>query len=110
VIPGGSLKYRYEFLVPLHDNEGNPFDPAEIVQVRDEITEKFGSLHFQPSAPYYGPWEHKGVVYEDKLLLFIVDGPPEETDVQWFQAYKEELKGRFRQLEIYLVAYEVYWL
>ncbi|MBI1925890.1 hypothetical protein HYR99_16770 [Candidatus Poribacteria bacterium] len=108
--PLGTPKYRYELLLPLYENEHHPIDPNEFLRIRDRLGAKFGGYRFQPAAPYHGFWEHLGVVYEDEALLFIVDGPREKEGLRWFQAYKEELKMVFRQIEIYLTVSEVVWL
>lgn len=110
MISAGSPRYRYELLIPLYDNERNPVDYAEVVRVGEQLTKRFKGFRVQPTAPYSGEWCHEATLYNDLTLLFIIDGPPEVSDVEWFQAYKEELKVTFRQRGIYLAAHEIVWL
>jgi hypothetical protein len=50
---------------------------------------------------------HGETVYEDELIRLIldVDDTPENRD--WFLRWKETLKGRFQQLEIWMVAISI---
>ena len=48
-----------------------------------------------------GAWEHQGAVYEDNLTRFFVDVADRPENREFFRAFKETLKKRFNQLEIW---------
>jgi hypothetical protein len=52
-----------------------------------------------------GAWEHQGKVYEDNLTRFFVDVPDRPEHRQFFREFKEVLKRRFEQLEIWITSY-----
>jgi len=52
-----------------------------------------------------GAWEHQGALYEDNLTRFFVDVPDLPEHRTFFQQYKEKLKARFEQLEIWIVSH-----
>lgn len=105
-----SFKYRFELLLPLTDNEGNPFEPEIFFQVQQDLLERFSGYRCQPLAPHLGAWTEEETTYYDQLLMFTVDAPRSNESLDWFLEYKEHLKVRFRQMEIYLAISEVLWL
>ena len=105
-----SFKYRFEVMIPLADNDGNRFPMEEIIQVRNNLTDEFGGCRSQPLAPFEGTWVDENKVYLDELMLFIVDAPRTDTSIEWFLKYKEHLKQKFTQIEIYLAISEIMWL
>jgi hypothetical protein len=54
-----------------------------------------------------GRWHHEGVAYRDDLVRVFVDVPDEPEARQFFAEYKERLKGRFQQLDIWMTTYLV---
>jgi hypothetical protein len=105
-----TFKYRFELLLPLTDNEGNPFEPDAFFQVQKNLLDQFGGYRCQPLAPHIGAWTEEAITYYDKLLMFTVDAPRADESLDWFIAYKEHLKPQFQQVEIYLAVGEVLWL
>lgn len=54
-----------------------------------------------------GSWKYQGVVYEDALLRMTIDvqGSFEAND--FFREYKELLKARFEQVDIWVSSHEI---
>ena len=52
-----------------------------------------------------GAWEHQGAIYEDNLTRFYVDVPDLPQHREFFREFKETLKGRFEQLEIWITSH-----
>ncbi|MCS3920978.1 hypothetical protein Q2T83_11305 [Fervidibacter sacchari] len=47
---------------------------------------------------------HEETVYEDELIRLVLDVEDTPENRNWFLRWKETLKERFRQLEIWMVA------
>jgi len=105
-----TFKYRFELLVPLMDNDGNPLEPDAFFQIQNDLLDRFGGYRCQPLAPHIGAWTEETITYYDKLLMFTVDTSRSDESLDWFIEYKEHLKARFLQVEIYLAVSEVLWL
>ena len=52
-----------------------------------------------------GAWEHEGTVYQDNLTRFFVDVEDLPEHRAFFRQFKEQLKTRFDQLEIWITSY-----
>ena len=103
---------RYEILLPRRYNDGSAIEPEKLLLVRQELFERFGALTVDPH-PLEGIWTQAGVTFEDVLLKYVVDVSDDTADVQaFFCQYKEVLKDRLRQFDIWIVAYpiRVVWL
>ncbi len=92
---------QYAVLLPLRFNDGSLI-PEELFQTTyRELLERFGALTIE-RADINGFWTHEGFTYEDSLQrVIVVDSDDEEAEA-FFRAYKETLKRRFQQLEIWI--------
>ena len=98
---------RYEILLPLRYNDGASVEPEKLLQTKQELVRKFGALTVDPY-PVQGLWTHEGTSYQDALLRYVVDvGEDTEAIQVFFGEFKEILKARFRQLDIWIVAYPI---
>ena len=62
-----------EILLPLRDNEGNPFPRASLDRVRHELTERFGGVTAHLRAPAAGAWkDDEGDVARDDVVIVEV--------------------------------------
>lgn len=92
-----------EILLPLRDNEGNPFPRASLDRVRHELTERFGGVMAHLRAPAAGAWkDDEGEVERDDVV--IVEVMADELDRAWWSGYRRELESRFEQDEILIRA------
>ena len=64
---------------------------------------RFGGASFDPGV-VEGYWVHASKTYSDELIRVRVSAPGSEEDDQFIQDYKERLKARFGQEEIYVTA------
>lgn len=99
-------KRRYEILLPLKYNDGRPIPRELLDDTREELVNQFGALSFQPNA-VQGIWLHEGIRHEDELRRIVVDVEDAPEIEQFFLEFKQRLKARFEQLEIYIVSYVV---
>ena len=92
-----------EILLPLRDNDGNPFPRASLDHVRHELTERFGGVTAHLRAPAAGAWkdDEGGVERDDVVIVEVMAG---ELDRAWWAGYRRELESRFRQDEILIRA------
>ena len=95
---------RYEILVPLVHNDGRLVPEPLLAQTFAELREKFGAASWETQT-IRGSWEHQGTVYEDNLTRFYVDVPDLPVHREFFQEFKETLKSRFEQLEIWITSH-----
>ena len=98
---------RYEILLPLKYNDGSDIEPEKLLLTKQELVAKFGALTVNP-APVEGVWTYEGTTYQDLLLKYILDIKEDSAEVQkFFDAFKETLKTRFRQIDVWIVAYPI---
>jgi hypothetical protein len=50
-------------------------------------------------------WRHQGQSYRDDLVRVFVDVPDTPENRRFFEEYKEHLKTRFRQLDMWMTTY-----
>lgn len=97
---------RYEILVPIRYNDGSPVEEEKFVQTRRELVETFGALTTQPE-PFQGWWTHGGEIFEDRSLRFVVDVDATPANRAYRATFKEVLKTRFHQIDIWMISYEI---
>jgi hypothetical protein len=97
---------RYEILLPLVFNDGTPIPDTLLSETFIELRNRFGAASWETQA-LRGMWEHEGEVYQDNLTRLFVDVPdlPEHRD--FFKCFKERLKQRFHQLDVWITSHPV---
>ena len=95
---------RYEILIPLLFNDGRPVPEALLAETFTELRERFGAASWETQT-VRGAWEYQGSVYEDNLTRFFVDVPDEPDNREFFRSFKEKLKVRFQQLDIWVTSH-----
>lgn len=97
---------RYEVLVPLVFNDGTPVPEALLVETFHELREKFGAASWETQV-LRGAWEESGGLYHDNLTRFFVDVPDEPSHREFFKSFKERLKTRFQQLDVWITSHPI---
>lgn len=95
---------RYEILVPLLFNDGRQVPEALLSQAFCELRDRFGAASWETQT-VRGAWEAQGAVYEDNLTRFFVDVPDLPEHRTFFGEFKEILKDRFEQLDIWITSH-----
>ena len=54
-----------------------------------------------------GYWRHEGEAYRDELVRIYLDVPDTPTNRDFFAQFKEQLKTRFNQIEIWMTTYSL---
>ena len=97
---------RYEIYLPRRFNDG-ALVPEELHgELVHELRERFGAVTHEMQV-IEGQWEHGGTVYRDQLVKVFVDVAPSESNRQIFVELKQRLKARFRQIDIWITAFDV---
>jgi hypothetical protein len=97
---------RFEILLPLFSNDGRPIDPARFTETDEELVAQFGATSTD-AVVVRGRWSYQSTLYEDKLVRVRIDAPDEPEHWEFMRQYKEILKGRFEQLEIWITAHRI---
>jgi len=56
---------------------------------------------------FRGIWIYKGIEYEDELIRFVLDVEDTPETEAFFRKYKEVLKERFKQLDIWITLHPI---
>ena len=97
---------RFELLLPLRFNDGGAIPDEVIGATLLELRVQFGAVSCE-SQTICGVWEHGGEVYRDDLLRVFVDAPDVPQSLEFFLAFKERVKSRFQQLDIWMTTYRI---
>lgn len=97
---------RYEILLPQRFNDGRTIPRRVLTSTIVELRSRFGAVSCE-SQRIRGHWQFQGDLYKDELIRLFVDVPDEPIHRDFFIEYKELLKARFEQIEIWLVSYPV---
>jgi hypothetical protein len=97
---------RFEILLPLKLNDGNPVPNELIADTILELRQQFDAVSWQ-TEPIRGEWVHESQVYRDDTTRVFVDVPDTADTREFFAAFKETLKQRFQQLDIWITTYPI---
>jgi hypothetical protein len=97
---------RFEILLPRQFNDGQPVPDDLFAQTLLELRQQFGSVSAETQV-IRGFRQHDAEIYRDDLVRVFVDVPDVPESIQFFRAFKEELKARFRQIDIWMTMYPV---
>ena len=101
-----NLFRRYEFLLPLRFNDGGPVPDDLIVTTLLELEQRFGAVS-SDEGKTRGLWRHEGKSYRDELMRVFTDVVDTPENRQFFREFKEQLKSRFKQIDIWMTTYPV---
>jgi hypothetical protein len=87
-------------------NDGAAVPGELIADTLLELEQRFGAVSSETQA-IQGLWQHQGQSYRDDLTRVFVDVPDLPENVQFFREFKDRLKLRFRQIDIWMTTYPV---
>jgi hypothetical protein len=99
-------KRRYEILLPLKFNDGQPVPPELIKLTMNDVLSRFDGMTMGPQS-LVGVWKQAGQQFEDELVRFVIDTEDTEEDQLFFVNLKAVLLERFQQIEIYMVSFPI---
>jgi len=97
---------RYEILLPLRFNDGQPVPDGLIADTLVELRQQFGAVSSETQV-IQGQWQQQGELYRDELMRIFVDVKDTPENRRFFLALKERLNSRFQQLEIWLTSHVI---
>ena len=97
---------RYEILLPIRYNDGTLVEATNFTLTRRELEARFGALTTHPGL-FEGAWTHEDQTFRDHSLRLIVDTEATTGTREFFARFKELLKARFRQIDIWIISYEI---
>jgi hypothetical protein len=77
-----------------------------MVETALDLERQFGSVSAETQI-IRGLWHHEGQSDRDELIRVFVDVPDTPENMRFFEEFKEQLKARFRQLDIWMTTYLV---
>src|SRR5688572_11811839 len=97
---------RYEILLPKRFNDGRRVPPALLRETFRELEAHFGAASAERQT-IVGAWRQGEKTYHDELVRMFVDvSATSENDI-FFTKFKERLKRRFAQLDIWITSYDI---
>ncbi|HET6883536.1 MAG TPA: hypothetical protein VFI31_25515 [Pirellulales bacterium] len=97
---------RFELLLPLRFNDGEPVPDALIADTLFELEQRFGAVSCETQT-IRGLWHYEGQAYRDDLVRIFVDVQDIPAVREFFIEFKERIKARFQQLDIWLATYPI---
>jgi hypothetical protein len=97
---------RYEILLPLRFNDGSPVPDELVGQTILELRHQFHAISSETQV-IRGHWQYQGEEYRDELVRLFVDVPDTPENHTFFVGYKETLKARFQQLDVWITTHPV---
>jgi hypothetical protein len=97
---------RYEIILPTRYNDGTPVEDLKFSLTAEELVNRFGAATYAPQT-LHGIWTHQGQRYEDDSVRVFADVEDTPENTAFFVQWKELLKERFRQIDIWIVSYDI---
>lgn len=97
---------RFEILLPLRFNDGRSVPDELIADTLFELREAFGAVSCETQT-IQGTWTFEAEVFRDDLVRVFVDADDVPASRAFFIQFKEQLKTRFGQLDIWMTTYPV---
>ncbi|HTQ40487.1 MAG TPA: hypothetical protein VMJ32_15790 [Pirellulales bacterium] len=97
---------RFELLLPTKFNNGEQVPGELVADTLLELEEQFGAVSSE-TQKIIGRWRHQGQIYRDLSIRVFVDVTDTPENRQFFVDFKERLKERFQQLDIWMTTYLV---
>ena len=97
---------QFELLLPLYYNDGRAIEKEKLLQTDEELVVQFGATSTD-SVVVSGRWMYQSTLYEDKLIRVRMDVQDLPANWEFFRSYKQVLKGRFEQEDIWITAYRI---
>jgi hypothetical protein len=97
---------RFEILLPLNYNDGRPVEPEKFLVTHRELIEKFHATTVDATRAS-GTWMYGGTLHEDLLMRVTIDSAQPDEAYAFFRDYKEVLKTRFEQIDVWITAHDV---
>ncbi|HVS34198.1 MAG TPA: hypothetical protein VMS17_01370 [Gemmataceae bacterium] len=93
--------HRYDFYLPLTDNDGQPFADALFNAVQGRLLARFGGLTSQQRQfPLQGIWQGDSRLYLDQVIIMTALDFRRLGSTRFIAQLKQALLREFEQLEV----------
>ena len=98
--------YLVQILLPLYDNQKEPFPEEYYTVLSTSLISKFGGLTAYSNSPATGLWkEHPQKTVKDKIITYEV--MTESIEPDWWKTFREHLEQKFQQESIIIRATQI---
>jgi hypothetical protein len=91
-----------QILLPLADNNNEPYGPGPFQQLKQDLTQEFGGVTAYMRAPAAGQWMDHDAIQRDDVI--IVEVMVDTLDRTWWRTFRQRLERELEQREIVLRA------
>ena len=98
--------HRFEILLPLRFNDGQPVPDELIVDLLLQLEQRFQAVSTETQR-IRGIWRYQGTRYQDELVRVFVDTQDSAEVRAFFAQFKETLKTKLQQIDIWMTAYPI---
>ena len=95
-----------QLLIPLRDNDGNPFPASHYAALREELASRFGGVTAYTRAPAEGTWS-AGDDSRARDDIVVYEVMVDRLDRAAWMAYRRMLEARFAQDELVVRAQRI---
>ena len=71
-----------------------------------DLRSHFGAASWETQL-VHGSWQYEGAAFRDNLTRFFVDVPDLPEYRKFFKGFKEVLKQRFKQIDVWITSHPV---
>ncbi len=104
--PAVSPLMRYEIIIPLRYNDDTAIHPGLHEQTFGELALFAGAASFETQA-IRGIWFNGDHPQAENNNRVFVDAPDNQDTLDWFVAFKDKLKKRYQQLDIWMTRHPI---
>ena len=90
--------YLIQILLPLRDNQGQPYLADMFQSVNASLVEAFGGVTAYSRVPAKGTWVHHD--HEERDDVIVLEVMAETLDRAWWEKFRLGLESQMRQKEI----------
>jgi hypothetical protein len=97
---------RYEILLPRRFNDGRRVPTALLRQTFRELEARFGAVSAERQT-ILGAWRHGEKTLSRRTSADVCSVPAGLEHDQFFREFKETLKTRFQQLDVWVTSHDI---
>ena len=101
-----SASRRCEILLPMRFNDGHAVPEEFLGEALEELHHAFQAVSWETQI-IRGIWQKAGRSYRDELIRIFVDLPDVPENREFFLRFRERMKVKFGQLDIWLTSYSI---
>jgi len=97
---------RYEILLPLRYNDQTLVEEEKFFETEQDLIDQFGAVSVD-WVVVSGKWIYQNVTYHDRLVRLRIDVPDSAATRSFIRSYKQTLKKRFRQKDVWITVQDL---